>query len=307
MDALDARILAAVSRRGRRLLTMDELLEEGVSHRQIEYRVGVAKRWRRVHPKVIDVGAGPLSRFDRVQAATLVGTNATGFTTLWLHDIGDYSPGTIEVAIGFRQSLRLDGVNVRRHRHEVPVRPVRGVPSVCIEQALIDVAPTLPPKMLHRAFTKAWRKRLTTPRRMLRYLDEHAGRGVAGGGKLRRVVALYEKSSRAPGDDYEADLLFILSPALKAAKIEAPVLQFGLKIDGGRREATIDLAWPDRGKVIEVMGLDSHGDYVAQDYDYERAAAIRRLGWDLREIAPRAIRERPEQTVRDIITWLCES
>lgn len=55
---------------------------------------------------------------------------------------------------------------------------------------------------------------------------------------------------------------------------------------------------------MEVVGLDTHGDYESQDYDCERAAEIRALEWDLLEIPPKAIRERPEATVRRVIEWL---
>ena len=302
-DGLDARILAAATRRGRRLLTISELLEEGANYKHIQYRID-HHRWARLHHTVVDVGAGPLTRFDRVLAATLAGGTASECTAVWLYGIGDFSPATIEVDIPYERRIQLEGVTVRRRRKPIQVRMVRGIPTTSIEQTLVAIAPKLPPKMLHRVFTRAWRKRLTTPKRVLRYLADHGGRGVPGAGKLHRVVALYAATDRAPGSDYEADLHFLLAPALKRARIEPPVLQLSIKIFDGRAVATVDFAWPERRKVVEVMGLDTHGDYEAQDYDYERAAELRAIGWDVLEIAPKAIRERPDQTVRRILTWL---
>ena len=53
-----------------------------------------------------------------------------------------------------------------------------------------------------------------------------------------------------------------------------------------------------------MMGLSAHGDYHRHDEDTERAGLIRAAGDDLLEVTPRAIRERPERTVRDILRWL---
>jgi hypothetical protein len=166
---------------------------------------------------------------------------------------------------------------------------------------LLDVAPRLPLRILHRVFTRAWRKRLTTPRRVPAHLDRYGGKGVRGTTRLRSVVRLYHSVKRCPGDDYEADLLWLLIPALEAAGIEPPELQFTIKIFDGRAEATVDFAWPRRKKLIEVEGLDTHADYEAGDYDNERAAEVRALGWDLRVVAPKAINERPDATVARLV------
>ena len=65
-----------------------------------------------------------------------------------------------------------------------------------------------------------------------------------------------------------------------------------------------DALWRRRKKALEIMGLAAHGDYFKQDADTERARAIRAAGYDLLEVTPRAVRERPKKTIDDIITWL---
>lgn len=98
--------------------------------------------------------------------------------------------------------------------------------------------------------------------------------------------------------------IWLLFTELDARGIERPELQGIVDVGAGGRKVSCDCLWRKRKKVLEMMGLSAHGDYVRQDEDTERAAAIRAAGYDLLEITPRAIRERPKRTVASIIRWL---
>ena len=176
---------------------------------------------------------------------------------------------------------------------------------MAVEHALLDAAGLhIPTRQLHQAFTTAWRMKLTTPKKTLLHIKEFGGRGVRGTRRLREIVKLYEESDRGPGSIAEADFLWDFYAALDEHGIERPELQFTIDTVGVIDKATPDFVWPKRRKVIEMLGLLAHGNYLVQDEDVERAAAIRAAGWDLAELTPRAIKERPKQTIERLIRFL---
>jgi hypothetical protein len=146
--------------------------------------------------------------------------------------------------------------------------------------------------------------RKTTPRKVLAYLEVFGGRGVRGVCKLREVAELYAASQRGPGSEAEADFLHDFLAALDDAGIERPELQFVIPIRGGAEKVVPDFTWPGRRKVIELKGLSAHGDYLVQDDDNEREAAIRAAGWDLDIVTPRSMRERPDRTINRLLRFL---
>ena len=307
MDSLDLRILAAVQRRGRRLLTYHELEEEGASEDEILGRVrrGILQR---VHKGVYLVGAGELTWEEQALAGVLAGgptALASALAAIRLWDLGDFGTKTIDVAVDVTTGVSASGVRQHRTRRALPATIRHGVPCVSVEQALLDAAAILPERIIHRLLTKAWRMRHTTPRKVLLHVELYGGRGVKGTRRLRTVAQLYEDDSRGPGSDAESDFLFEFYAALEAAGIERPLLQFVIPVAPEREEKKApDSVWPERWKVIEMMGLDAHGNYVTQADDIDRAAMIRAAGWELEEVAPLHIRERRTNTIARLIRFL---
>ena len=201
-------------------------------------------------------------------------------------------------------ALAVEGVRMHRTRRTVERTELDGVPVVCVEEALLGVAPPLTEKQLHQLVTSAWRRRLTTPRKLVRHLDRH-GVGVKGRKKLQPIAELYVEYARGPGSEAEADfLLFEFYEALDAAGIERPELQHGIVVENGRERLLPDCCWPLRWKVVEVKGLAAYGNYFIQDEDNDREAMIRAAGFDLECITPRSLRDRRARTIRRLITFL---
>ncbi len=186
----------------------------------------------------------------------------------------------------------------------MPTTVIGGIRVVCLEEALLQVAPYVSTRSLHRLLTTAWRMNQTTPRKVLVHLADHGGRGVRGVRRLREVAELYEATRRGPGSEAEADFLFDFLSALDAAGIEQPEMQYAIPIRGGAEKVVPDFTWPDRGKVIEMKGLSAHGDYVIQDDDNEREEAIRAAGWELAVVTPRSMRERPGAVIARLLLFL---
>lgn len=303
---LDRRILAAVTRRGRRLLTHAELVEERATNRQIEVRCQRGTL-QRIHDEVYLAGAGALPWTEQLQAGVLAGGEtaaAASFSAIRLRGLTDYSPGTIHVQVAHGTTLTAAGVTRHRSRRGVPTTSIGGIRTVCLEEALLQVAAKLPAREIHRLLTTAWRKGDTTPRKVLDHLKEHGGRGVRGTRRLREVAQLYDGVRRGPGSEAEADFLFDFLDALDDAGIERPELQYVISVRHGTERKVPDFTWPDRRKVIEMKGLEAHGDYVIQDEDIEREADIRAAGWDLTAVSPRAMRERPVRTIARLLEFL---
>lgn len=304
----DAVILAEVTRRGRRLLTRCEILALGISPEEIECRVRRGS-WQRIHAGVYLIGAGDLTHEEQACAAALAGAPHAytgGVVGARLHAIGDFGP-FIEVWAPHGTDVVATGVRVHRTRKPgVPVVMLGSarVPTACVEQVLLDLAARLPRRALHQAFTTAWRKRKTNPALVLAHIARFGGRGVRGSGVLRELAELYAGVGRGPGSEAEADFLLELLEALEAAGIEAPTPQLAIKVDRGRSTVVPDFGWERRWAVIEMLGLEAHGDYRRQDDDVERASLIRNAGWALDEVTPRAMRVRPDEKVRRLVAFL---
>ena len=302
---VDERLRDLVNQLDRRLLTTQELNTIGLSRKVVAAR---AKRGslQRIHCGVYLVGAGSLTWQEAILAAVLAGGRtalADSFSAIRLWGLGHFSRGVVHVQVSHGTALSLKGVVVKRTRRSTPSRIRDGVPTVCVEEALLSVSHKLSEKVLHRLLTKAWRKRLTTPKKVVLHLAAH-GKRVPGSEKLQRVAQLYVDHSRGPGSDAEADFLFDLYAALDAHGIEHPELQYAIDVRDGTAKLVPDFTWPQRRKVIEMKGLDAHGDYVKQDEDIEREADIRAAGWGLDCVTPRAMRERPKATIERLIRFL---
>lgn len=303
---LDRRILAAVTRRGRRLLTFAELIEEGATNKQIEVRCRRGTM-QRVHDEVYLVGAGSLPWTERLLAGVLAGgptAKADSFSAAAMWGLPNLSPRAVHVEVAHGTELVASGVTVHRTRREVPTVMIDGIRVVCIEEALLQLAARLPARTMHQLVTSAWRMHKTTPLRLLTHLDLHGGRGVHGVRRLREVAELYAEKRRGPGSEAEADFLYDFRVALEAAGVEAPELQLVIPVRGGLERLVPDFAWPARRKVIEMKGLSAHGDYVIQDEDNERESLIRAAGWDLATVTPRSMRERPAHTIDRLVRFL---
>lgn len=206
--ALDARILAAVTRRGRRLLSATEVAEEGATQRQVDWRLA-AGRWQHPYPGVYLIGAGALTWEERQIAAVLAAGETAASScraASRLHGIGDYgTPNLVEIKLTHATDVHVPGALVHRSRRPFGQVLVRGVPCTTVNDTLLDLAAVLPPRLLHQSFTTAWRKHLTTPEKVLVHLRDHGGRGVEGTQALRSVVTLYKDCDRGPGSEAEAD------------------------------------------------------------------------------------------------------
>lgn len=188
---------------------------------------------------------------------------------------------------------------VHRSRRLEPASIRQGILVTSVERTLLELGAVVPAVVVEKAYASALRQGLTTSAKAELYVEEHGGRGREGTRLFREVIALYGDGHRAPGSDGEVAFLRVL----REAGIEAPVRQLTIPLRGGSK-ATLDFAWPERGKAIEFVGWTTHSDSRVHDADTWREAAIRDAGWDLRRYAPYSLRNRPEAVAHSVLHFL---
>ncbi|HEX7167470.1 MAG TPA: hypothetical protein VF230_10865 [Acidimicrobiales bacterium] len=305
MSWFDEAITAVARARGRRLVTREETLIVAASDRPAWERIAEGV-WSVAQPGVYTIGPGALTWAEHVLAATLAAGQAAvashrAALLLWGMDGIRSAAPEVTVAHATRAALR--NTIVHRSRRLESVCWVAGVPTTSPERTLLECGAVVPPVVVEKAFASAWRAGLTSPEKALRYSEEHGGKGRTGVRLLREIAATYADGARPPGSAAEVDLFRLLAPALADAGIEPPVRQFAIPLSDGSF-AVVDSCWPERRKVVEVEGLTWHGDFRAHDYDTYRRGLITDAGYSVRSVTPRALRERPTQTLALLLRFL---
>lgn len=284
----------------RRLLTRAMVLDAGGTDELIDVRLRRGQ-WLLVHPGVYLVGVGPLTWEERLRAAQLAAGHQAEVShraAIVLWGLGGIANAPMEISVR-RADGPVPGVIVHRSRRIEPASVIRGIAVTGVERSLLEAGSLVPAVVIEKAFSTAWRRNLTTPAKTEWYLDHHGGKGRRGTRRLRDVVALCAGADRAAGSDGEVAFLRVL----REAGIEEPVRQFPVALPGGG-VGVVDFAWPERGKLVEFVGLESHADSRAHDADTLREDDIKSTGWELRRFAPESLRTRPEEVARRVLRFL---
>jgi very-short-patch-repair endonuclease len=261
-----------------------------------------ARRWMELHPGVYLLGAAPPTWPQLVRAAVLAageGALASHRCALVLWGADGLRAAPVEIVVPYDDGPTPRGVIVHRSRRVEPASVIDGVPVTSIERTLLESGTVTPPIVTEKAFAWAWRRNLTSPEKCERYLEHHGGKGRRGTRRLREVVALYAEQGRPPGSDGEVVFL----RCLRDAGIEEPVRQLTIDLPTGAK-ATVDFAWPDRRKLIEFVGLETHADSRAHAADTLREDDLGAAGWQLRRFAPDTLRRNPEDVARRVLRFL---
>lgn len=282
------------------LVTRDQVFGAGGSDDVIENRVAGGS-WVKRHAGVYQTDSRPSSwEADLIAAVLAAGEKAlvSHRAALLFWGMDGISSAPIEITVPFGNLPIPEGVVVHRTRRPVESATVRTVPITTPERTLLDCAALLPPLIVAKALESALRKRLTTVDRINELLATKGGRGVRGTKKLRRVVA-ERVLDTATDSGSETELLFHMRKAL----LPEPELQHEFFSKKGERMLP-DFYWPDRGKAVEVDGLDAHDSADRLDHDLRRQNALLDLGIELRRFSARDVRRKPAEVVEEIRLFL---
>ena len=298
-------LLQQIAASRRNLVTRDDLRSIGWSDTRT--RAAVRAGWmQQLHPGVPLLGAAAPDWSQQLLAATLAageGARASRRAALLVWGLDGIASAPVEVTVPFNGQPRPRGAIVHRTRRNEPISIVRGIPVSSVECTLLEAGTVVPPVVIEKAFSAAWRRGLTSPEKCDRYLEHHGGKGRGGTTVLREVVALYAGTRRAAGSDGEVAFL----RELRRAGIDEPVRQFEVRLPDGSK-IVVDFAWPDRRKLVEFVGLEVHADSRAHADDTLREDdLLAATGWELRRFAPETLRTRPEEVARRVLRFLCAS
>lgn len=281
------------------LIDRQSVLAAGGSDEAIQSRLANGT-WKQVHPGVYYMNVTAPTWATRLQAAVLAaGPDALASHraagTLW--DLEGFSRRTLEVTVPYSAEPEPKDVVVHRTRRRLPGQSIEGIPVTTVERTLLDLASLLPGLALSKAVQSAYRKRLTTGERLAAIITEQGGRGVRGTRKLRRVVAdaEYDKT----GSPAEVDM----AELIRRAGVPIPVPQCEIILPNAVR-AYPDFAWPDRMKLVEVDGFETHGTPAAFERDLLRQNMLLELGWHMRRYSAALIRRDPDGVARDLRKFL---
>ncbi|MEA1902738.1 MAG: DUF559 domain-containing protein, partial [Actinomycetota bacterium] len=267
----------------------------GMTDRMIEGAVETG-RWEAVHAGVYYLNVTPRTWHTEILAAVLAAgplALASHRTASRLWTLDGVGGRTIEVTVPHDDRPLPDGVLVHRTRRILVPATVDAIPVTTPERTLHDLSPILPGAVLEKVYMSALHQRHTTPERVAEQLRVQGGRGVRGTPKLRRIVPLAHEGRTASPTEVE------LRQLIRRAPIPSPVHQLRIPLPNSLN-AYPDFSWPDRMKIVEMDGFDSHSTPEQQHNDLIRQNMLMDLGWEIRRFTGRRIRREPETVIAEI-------
>jgi very-short-patch-repair endonuclease len=271
----------------------------GMTDRMIERKVE-AGIWKIVHAGVYYLNVTPRTWSTDVLAAVLAAgplALASHRTASRLWEVDGVGGRVIEVTVPHDDRPIPEGVLVHRTRRELTADEVKGIPVTTPERMLHDLAAILSPLPLEKAYMSSLHMRLTTPDKVVEQLRLQGGRGVRGTPKLRRIVPLADEGRTASGSEVE------LRSLIRRAPVPSPIHQFRISLPTGSN-AYPDFSWPDRLKIVEVDGFDSHSTPEQIHDDLIRQNMLMDLGWEMRRFTGRRIRREPQTVIEEITRFV---
>jgi very-short-patch-repair endonuclease len=177
----------------------------------------------------------------------------------------------MELWIPSTQAPRSPRVVVHRGTVDATDRRMRdGIPVTSAARTVIDLAGRLDSEMLEAVVEDVLHRGLTTPAMLERRLEALGGKGRAGAGRLRRVLATRD------GAPLESRLEVKVWRLLRDIR-PRPVRQFAVAVGG--RKYRLDFAWPALHVAVEADGFSAHGYRRAFVADRRRLADLVGAGW----------------------------
>lgn len=225
--------------------------------------VGTPATWeQRLTAEVL--AAGPSAAASHRSAAALLGI--PGFERR----------GRPEVTTPRRRRHRTSTAIVHRWRpfpdHHLTI--VDGVVTTRVARTLVDLAGVVKPARTERAVDNCLAAGTVTYRTLNATFLELAGRGRAGVGVMRKILAERDELYVAPESDLEAEFFSLL----RDEGLELPVRQFDAG-DGAGWVGRIDYAYRDRRRLLELDSRRHHSSLLDRRADRERDARLRAAGW----------------------------
>lgn len=281
------------------LIDRGTALAVGMTDDVIQHQVQLG-RWETVHAGVYYLNVTPRTWQTDVLAAVLAGgplALASHLTACRLWDLDGVNSRIIELTVPHDDRPLPEGVMVHRTRRALTLDAAQGIPATTPERTIQDLAGILPFPVLEKAYMSALHHGHTTADRMVEQLKTQGGRGVRGTRKLRKVIPLAEDGRTGGGSEVE------LRQLIRQAPVPPPVHQLRIPLPTGSN-AYPDFSWPDRMKIVEVDGFDSHSTPEQLNSDLIRQNMLMDLGWEIRRFTGRRIRRDPMGVIEEVTRFV---
>jgi hypothetical protein len=186
---------------------------------------------------------------------------------------------------------------VHRSRRELVPATVDGIPVTTAERTLHDLSPFVPAATLEKLYMSAIHLKHTTPDLVAEQLRLQGGRGVRGTRKLRAIIPLADEGRTGSAAEVE------LRRLIRRAGVPRPIHQLRIPLPNGSN-AYPDFSWPDRMRIVEIDGFDSHSTPEQIHRDLIRQNALMDLGWEIRRFTGRRIRREPQTVIGEVARFI---
>lgn len=284
------------------LITVAQLREVGVADSTISETVAGGA----LHPVfhgVYCVGHRYLTPHGRLLAATLAcgeGSVVSHGTAAWLYGLKQKPPEAVDVIAPVEAGRKIAGI--RRRFVPMPVgREVwrrGGVPVTSPMRTLVDCAGSAPREvagMIEQAS-------------VLGVLDVRAIDAILDGPRrrgARRLLRTLEPWRRyKPGIKIRSRMEAKLLPLLTEAGL--PIPQTNVRLRVGPKSYEVDFLWRPQKVIVETDGGRFHDNPVAGSRDSDRNQALTGAGYRIPRLGWEDLRDRPEQTMRELAGLLLD-
>jgi len=276
--------MARIATRACGVATRSELLEGGLTTHQIDARMASGALIA-VHRGVFRVGHSAPS----TDATYLAGVKACGaaaflggLAATWRYGLTSGAPPRPEVIAATER--RVPGVICRRGR-PWPTRTFRGVPTLTVPAALVDVAGRLDIDDLARACHEAGVRYRTTPRQVENVLAQRPN--SPGAAKLRAIMSGEAKVS----------LSRLESKFLRRVREIGRPLPVTNRPAGSHR---VDCRWPAHHLTVELDGFRFHNSRYSWEMDHRREREAYARGDDFRRYTWGDVVEAPTAMLNEL-------
>jgi len=260
----------------RHMARIAELLELGLSHRQVRLRIAQSRLFR-VHHNVVSTVPPPYSFDARAVAACLAVPNAvvSHSAAAFLHRIRRTPRELLDLTAPSGRYLQLDGIHVHRTKAlpECDIQQwISGVRLTTPARSLFDLAAILDGPALRSAVEDARNRGIVTDLELDEVGARLIARGRPGSAMFRQVVDPLLGTTPAQSG-YEV----IVRDALTNAGLE-PTPQHPVRLPNGRR-IFMDLALVDSRIDVEIDPSHTHASTAVVAADKARDVQLALAGW----------------------------
>ncbi len=195
-----------------------------------------------------------------------------------------------------RRRPRLAGVQVWWSRNLIASDVTKRGPlrMTQLARTIIDLASVLDEAWLQAMLDSALRQSGTNLAWISRALKKR-GQGHRGARRLQALVAEYRS-----GDEVPDSVLESFANKLGRATGHEPKLHWNV-LEGGRRVAEVDLAWPEVRLCVELDGWTWHRSRTAFVGDRARDRALVGLGWAVLRYAWQDVTGDPDSVIAELV------